>query len=105
MPTRFVLSDLEGTDHDVANPQSIVKKIRELGSHGIEIKRFKGLGEMDANELWETTMNPDKRSLLRVKLVDATEADRLFSILMGDNVATRREFIETHALEVKNLDI
>ena len=105
VPTRFVLSDLEGTDHDVANPQSIVKKIRELGSHGIEIKRFKGLGEMDANELWETTMNPDKRSLLRVKLVDATEADRLFSILMGDNVATRREFIETHALEVKNLDI
>ena len=87
------------------NPQEIVRGIRELGSKGVEIKRFKGLGEMDAEQLWHTTMNPQNRTLLRVKLEDAAEADRLFSILMGDNVAQRRSFIETHALEVKNLDV
>ncbi len=105
IPTRFFLVDSEENEMDVPNPQSIVKAIRELGAKGIEIKRFKGLGEMDAEELWETTMDPEKRTLLRVKLEDASEADRLFSILMGDNVATRRDFIETHALEVKNLDV
>lgn len=105
IPTRFILKDDEENEHDVANPQAIITKIRELGMRGIEIKRFKGLGEMDANELWETTMDPEKRTLLRVQLDDVAEADRLFSILMGDNVALRRNFIETHALEVKNLDI
>jgi DNA gyrase subunit B len=105
VPTKFAL--INGDEHaiDVANPQSIVKGIRELGGRGIEIKRFKGLGEMDAEELWDTTMDPTKRTLLRVKLEDAAEADRLFSILMGDNVAKRRSFIEEHALEVKNLDV
>jgi DNA gyrase subunit B len=103
--TRFALIDGDGLSFDVANPQSIVKKIRELGSRGMEIKRFKGLGEMDAEQLWGTTMDPQQRTLRRVKLDDAAEADRLFSILMGDNVAQRRTFIEEHALEVKNLDI
>jgi DNA gyrase subunit B len=105
VPTRFSLIDDEGQSFDVPNPQSIVKKIRDLGSRGMEIKRFKGLGEMDAEQLWATTMDPEKRVLLRVKLDDAAEADRLFSILMGDNVAQRRSFIEEHALEVKNLDV
>jgi DNA gyrase subunit B len=105
LPTKFALVDAEGIITDVPNPQSIIKGIRDLGSRGIEIKRFKGLGEMDAEELWETTMDPQKRTLLRVKLEDAAEADRLFSILMGDNVAQRRSFIEEHALEVKNLDV
>ncbi len=103
--TKFALVDGEGAVTDVPNPPSIIKGIRELGSRGIEIKRFKGLGEMDAEELWATTMDPQRRTLLRVKLEDAVEADRLFAILMGDNVAQRRTFIEDHALEVKNLDI
>ncbi len=105
VPTKFALIDNDQKVMDVSNPQSIVKGIRELGSRGVEIKRFKGLGEMDAEQLWATTMDPERRTLLRVKLEDAAEADRLFSILMGDNVAHRRAFIEDHALEVTNLDI
>ena len=103
--TKFALIDSDENEIDVPNPQSIVKGIRDLGSRGITIKRFKGLGEMNADELWYTTMDPEKRTLLRVKLDDAVEADRLFSILMGENVEKRRHFIESHALEVKNLDI
>jgi DNA gyrase subunit B len=79
--------------------------IRKLGSEGVEIKRFKGLGEMNAEQLWETTMDPQRRTLLKVEMEDAGEADRLFSILMGDDVEKRRKFIQEHALEVQNLDI
>ncbi|MEZ6318328.1 MAG: hypothetical protein R3B49_06185 [Phycisphaerales bacterium] len=71
----------------------------------MEIKRFKGLGEMDAEQLWETTMDPDRRTLLRVRMDQASEADALFSVLMGELVEPRRKFIEDHALEVKNLDV
>ncbi len=83
----------------------IVPGIRELGSRGMEIKRFKGLGEMNDDQLWETTMDPQRRVLLRVKAEEAEEAERMFSVLMGNDVEKRREFIEQHALEVKNLDI
>jgi DNA gyrase subunit B len=72
---------------------------------GIEIKRFKGLGEMNAEQLWETTLDPTIRTLLRVTLQEAAEAERLFSVLMGEDVERRRQFIEDHALEVKNLDV
>ena len=71
----------------------------------MEIKRFKGLGEMDADQLWDTTMNPENRVLLRVTWDAASEAEKLFSILMGDDVEPRRKYIEDHALEVKNLDV
>ena len=76
-----------------------------LGKHGIEVKRFKGLGEMNAEQLWETTLDPSRRTLMRVTLQEAGEAERMFSVLMGEDVERRRQFIEEHALEVKNLDV
>ena len=91
--------------HEAAGIPDIRAVLHEVARHGIEIKRFKGLGEMEPLELWETTMDPSTRTLLRVTWDTASEADNLFSILMGENVANRRAFIEDHALEVKNLDI
>ena len=89
----------------IVNLQELVGAIHEAGKRGMEIKRFKGLGEMDAEQLWETTMNPDNRVLLRVTWDAASEAEKLFSVLMGDDVEPRRKYIEDHALEVKNLDV
>ncbi len=104
LPTKFEV--VHGSEnHPVASLGRIVPAIRQIGGSGIEIKRFKGLGEMNSDQLWDTTMNPQKRVLLKVKLEDAGEADRLFSILMGDDVEKRRNFIKEHALEVQNLDI
>ncbi len=104
LPTKFQLT--HGDDsYDVASLAGVCPAIRQIGGKGIEIKRFKGLGEMNADQLWETTMNPATRTLLSVRLDDAGEADRLFSILMGDDVDKRRKFIQDHALEVQNLDV
>ena len=106
----FELLEGEGEKMSVtpvfAIPQ-ILQGVKELGRRGVQIKRFKGLGEMNAKELFETTMNPDKRKLLRVELneTNAVEADKMFNILMGDVVEPRRAFIEDNALNVRNLDV
>jgi DNA gyrase subunit B len=104
LATKFHLANAEES-FDVASLGEICASIRKIGGKGVEIKRFKGLGEMNAEQLWETTMNPASRTLLRVQLDDAGEADRLFSILMGEDVEQRRDFIRDHALEVQFLDI
>lgn len=83
----------------------VIDFLRENGRHGIEIQRYKGLGEMNADQLWETTMDPIKRTLIKVALPDAVAADHMFTMLMGEDVPPRRAFIEQHALSVKNLDI
>ncbi|MFO0872777.1 MAG: DNA gyrase subunit B [Phycisphaerales bacterium] len=94
------------TEHvEAPNIPSILRTLHEVGRRGIEVKRFKGLGEMEPLELWETTMDPSRRTLLRVNWESASEADALFATLMGENVELRRSYIERHALEVKNLDV
>jgi DNA gyrase subunit B len=103
-PAKYVLIN-EGDELALDNVSEIAPGVRQIGSKGIEIKRFKGLGEMNAEQLWETTMDPRRRVLLRVRAEEAEEAERMFSLLMGDDVERRRGFIEEHALEVRNLDV
>ncbi len=116
MPARFALKTKDDKIYEIPNFSMIPKTIRDYGASGLEVKRFKGLGEMNPNELWSTTMDPEKRSLRKITIseepddpvqlqVDMRETDRIFSILMGENVEQRRNFIETHATEVKNLDV
>ncbi|MFO0963884.1 MAG: DNA gyrase subunit B [Phycisphaerales bacterium] len=110
IPTRYawrVVHEKDGSVEFVEAPNvpSILRSLHEVGRRGIEIKRFKGLGEMEAIQLWDTTMDPSRRTLLRVSWDAASEADALFATLMGENVEQRRNYIEKHALEVKNLDV
>jgi DNA gyrase subunit B len=83
----------------------IIETVKSLGQRGLSIQRYKGLGEMNPEQLWETTMDPARRVLLQVTLENAYTAEEIFSILMGEQVEPRRQFIEQHALEVRNLDI
>ena len=106
----FELIEGEGeraVTHPLFSIPGILEKILEIGRRGVQIKRFKGLGEMNAKELFNTTMDPEKRKLLKVDLNDdnAVDADKMFTILMGDVVEPRRQFIEDNALNVRNLDV
>jgi DNA gyrase subunit B len=91
--------------YPISGPVSLVEAVMELGRRGIDVQRYKGLGEMNPDQLWETTLDPEIRSLLQVKISHADSAEETFSTLMGDLVEPRREFIQTNALNVANLDV
>ncbi len=101
---RYILRRGENTI-GLEDLRSLVAGVRSAGEKGLSITRFKGLGEMNAEELRDTTLDPAHRTLLQVTMKDAAGADELFRVLMGDHVEPRREFIEKHALEVRNLDV
>jgi DNA gyrase subunit B len=104
-PAPYTASTGNGEPETLADADALDQYIDERGRKGTHITRYKGLGEMNAAELWETTMNPDGRTLLKVLVTDDVRADEIFSVLMGDQVEPRRQFIEDNALNVRNLDI
>ncbi|HYZ48689.1 MAG TPA: DNA gyrase subunit B, partial [Sphingomonas sp.] len=95
----------KGEEVQVAGPGALLDAVMSIGAKGVTQQRYKGLGEMNAEQLWETTLDPDVRSLLKVTLDDATDEDNVFTQLMGDVVEPRREFIQENALSVANLDV
>ena len=96
---------LKGEETRIIGPVGLLDAIVAAGRKGISFQRYKGLGEMNPEQLWETTLDPDRRALLQVKVAHADEAQEVFSTLMGDVVEPRREFIQTNALKVANLDV
>lgn len=99
---KFIRGDEEKT---ASRPLELLNLILDAGKKGVNIQRFKGLGEMNAEQLWETTLDPSNRTLLQVKIDQFDEADQTFSILMGNVVEPRRDFIQENALKVVNLDV
>ncbi|HEX7530205.1 MAG TPA: DNA topoisomerase (ATP-hydrolyzing) subunit B [Pyrinomonadaceae bacterium] len=99
------ITGTNGTSEEISTREALLEKVLAAAKKDLSIQRYKGLGEMNPEQLWETTMNPEKRTLLQVRIDDAVETDDIFSILMGDAVEPRRKFIEDNALDVRNLDI
>ena len=100
----FILGE-NGSSEQVESRDALLERVLAAAKKDLTIQRYKGLGEMNPEQLWETTMNPEKRTLLQVKIDDAVETDQIFTVLMGDAVEPRRRFIEDNALDVKNLDV
>jgi DNA gyrase subunit B len=99
------VSGENGTSEEVPTREALLEKVLTAAKKDLTIQRYKGLGEMNPEQLWETTMNPDKRTLLEVRIDDMVETDQIFTVLMGDAVEPRRKFIEDNALDVRNLDV
>lgn len=103
---KFLLTNEEDNEEiKCFNLKQVLDEVRKIATKGMNVQRYKGLGEMNPEQLWESTMDPQKRSLIRVALEDMVEADRIFTILMGDQAEPRRDFIQANAHEVKNLDV
>ena len=92
-------------EQSFSSSEELVKAVLEHGKTGLSIQRYKGLGEMNTEQLWETTMNPAMRDLMQVTLEDTVAVEKIFTTLMGDEVEPRRQFIQQHARDVKNLDV
>ena len=104
-PFQIKSKDKDTVSHTAEDKRALLRQLLQQGKKGINVQRYKGLGEMNPDQLWKTTMNPEKRNLLQVKIEDIVDTDEIFTILMGEEVEPRRDFIQNNALEVSSLDI